>query len=352
MFVAPSIMDYARFNYVAQPEDEGVCFFPGIGVYDKHSIRWGYRPILDAMSPDEERATLDEWILDVYGDPMYHFGGSSRIDPTSQTEAIGDDAMRASEYGIANLRVIVPNLITWTYEPMEDYSELAELYGQVLAQWNRYMGHVATYIGGVIQTSKTVDQDGPVYEFVSEADQRRAMLFLTEQAFTPPTWMINEDILRRIENVGTVERMRTVQVRVVNRVLDPGRMQRMIENEARNGAEAYSLGEMLDDLRAGVWTELGAGRPINVYRRNLQRGYLERMDWLMKEEPQPAPAFLRPFITSVDVPQSDIRAYVRAQLTTLQREIERTLNRRLDAATRIHLQDALVRIENILDPED
>jgi hypothetical protein len=352
MGTAPSIMDYARFNYVAQPEDEGVCFTPGIGPYDDYSIMWGYRPIPEAGSPDAERETLDRWIRERYDDPMYHFGDRSLIDPTSQTEAIGDDAMRASAYGIANLKRIVPNLVAWSYQELEDYAELEELYGQVLAQWNRYMGHVATYIGGVVETRRTYGQGGDVYAFVPEADQRRAMAFLAEQAFTPPTWIIDEDILRRIENVGTVERMRTLQVRVVNLVLDPGRMQRLIENEARNGSSAYSLGEMLGDLRAAVWSELRSGRSIDVYRRNLQRGYLERLEWLMTEEPGPMPSVLRSSATAVNLPQSDIRPYVRGELEALKREISQALTRRIDRSTWIHLADALVRIERILDPKD
>ncbi len=352
MGTAPSIMDYARFNYVAQPEDEGVCFMPGIGIYDKYSIKWGYRPIVDATSTDAERPTLESWIREHEDDPMYHFGDRSVIDPTSQTEAIGDDAMRASEYGIANLKRIVPNLVSWTYRESEDYAELRELYGQVQGQWNRYMGHVATYIGGVTETRRRYGQDGPVYEFVSEADQRRAMQFLAEQAFTPPAWLVDEDILRRIENVGTVERMRGLQVRALNLVLDPRRMQRLIETDARIGRAAYSLGEMLGDLRGAVWTELGRGGSINVYRRNLQRGYLERMEWLMTEEPPALPSFFAGSVNAVNVAQSDIRPFVRGELESLKREIRPALNRRMDQASRVHLQDALARIDHILDPQD
>lgn len=352
MGTAPSIMDYARFNYVAQPGDEGVCFMPAIGPYDKYSIMWGYRPVIEAASADAERSTLDRWVREHYGDPTYYFGNPSAIDPTSQTEAIGDDAMRASEYGIANLRRIVPRLIEWSHQDLEDYAELEELYGQVLAQWNRYMGHVAANIGGVYETRKTYSQDGPVYEFVPEETQRRAMRFFAEHAFQPPLWVVNEDVLRRIENVGTVERLRALQVGALNRVLDPGRMQRLIEAEARNG-DAYTLGEMLSDLRGAVWSELRTGGSIGVYRRNLQRGYLERMQWLMTEEPE-TPRFVFPgSVTRVDVAQSDIRPFVRGELETLTGEIDRALRRGgLDRATRLHLRDARVRIERILKPEE
>ncbi|KPK60946.1 MAG: glutaminyl-tRNA synthetase [Gemmatimonas sp. SG8_38_2] len=352
MGTAAAIMDYARFNYVAQPEDEGGCFMPDIGPYDKYSIMWGYRPIIEAPTADAERPTLDAWILERYDNPIYHFGNRSTTDPTSQTEALGDDAVLASEYGIENLKRILPNLIAWSHQDLEDYSELEELYRNVQAQWNRYMGHVATIIGGVVQTPKTYAQEGPVYEFVPEATQRGAMQFFDEQAFTPPTWMVDEEILPRIENVGTVERIRSLQVRVVNLVLDPGRMQRLIEAEARVGGDAYSLGEMLGDLRESIWSELSTGSSINVYRRNLQRGYLERMNWLMTEEPEAPPAFFAASVTSVNVAQSDIRPFVRGDLGALKRQIDRALSRGgLDQATRLHLQDAVARIDVILDPD-
>ena len=352
MNTAPAIMDYARFNYVAQPEDEGICFNPGIGPYDIYSILWGYRPIVDATSPDAERSTLDQWIKDRYDDPMYHFGDPSQIDPTSQTEALGNDAMLASEYGIANLKRIVPNLIDWSYQELEDYAELEELYNAVARQWSLYMGHVTAYIGGVVETRKTYGHDGAIYAIVPQADQQRAMQFLAEQAFTPPTWMIDEDVLLRIENIGTVERMRALMVSALNRVLDPGRMQRLIESEARFGDDAYALGEMLGDLRGAVWSELRSATSIGVYRRNLQRGYLERMEYLMTEEPTPPPARFSSFVTGVNVSQSDIRPFVRGELEALKRQIQRALNRNLGQATRLHLQDAVVRIDAILDPEE
>jgi hypothetical protein len=356
MGVAPSIMDYARFNYVAQPEDEGACFDPRVGPYDDYSIMWGYRPILDAESPDAEMATLNAWIREREDDPTYWFGDPSAVDPTSLTEAIGSDAMEAGQLGIANLQRIVPSLMEWTFEEGEDWSELEELYGQVAGQWNRYMGHVVTNIGGVVRTRKRQGQDGVIYEPVPEPTQRRAMQFVTDEAFTPPTWLIDEDILGRIENVGTVERMRSLQVGVLNNVLQAGRMQRLIEAEARFGDTTYSLGEMMADARAGVWTELRTGDPIDTYRRNLQRGYLERLDQLMNGEAPAGPTFSFPgadeYFTNVNVPQSDIRAVVRGELEALQREIRNRLGAATDRMTRLHLQDAIARIDSILNPDE
>ena len=352
--VAPSIMDYARFNYVAQPEDEGACTDPRVGPYDRFSVNWGYRPILDEDT-DGERATLDAWIREVEDDPVYHFGDGTPIDPTSQTEAIGSDAMEASDLGIENLKRILPNLIEWSSDGREgeNYEELAELYSNLIGQWNRYMGHVGTVVGGVTRTRKRIGQEGAVYEFVDEATQRRAMDFFARQAFEPPTWMIDEEILSKIENPSTVDRMRSIQVRVVNLVLDPGRLQRLIEAEARNGDDHYSLGEMFADLRDAIWGELETGAPIGVYRRNLQRGHLERLEFLMTSEltlPNFVFAGLSNFFTSVDVSQSDIRAFVRGELMGLQEAIEGTLRRDLERTTELHLRDALARIDNILDP--
>jgi hypothetical protein len=349
---APSIMDYARFNYVAQPGDEGVSFMPGIGPYDKYSIEWGYRPIIGADSPEAQRPALDEWIREVEGEPMFRFGDPSQLDPSSLTEALGDDAMRASDYGIENLKRTVPSLIEWTYREGMPYEDLEELYGQVIGQWNRYTGHVLTNIGGVYETRKTYDQAGPVYEEVPESTQRQAMTWVGAQVFATPDWMLDYDVLSRISGTGAIDRIRGLQTSVLDRVLDPRRMERLVEAEAKLGGDAYTLGEMLDQLRGEVWSELASGQTIDPFRRNLQRGYLERMEYLMTEEPDALPSFFAGSLNDVDVSQSDIRPFVRGQLTTLQGEIRGALNRTRHRATRLHLQDALVRIEDILTPNN
>jgi hypothetical protein len=349
---AASIMDYARFNYVAQPGDEGVSFMPGIGPYDEYSIKWGYRPIIGADSPEAQRPVLDEWIREVEDDPVFWFGDPSAIDPSSLTEALGDDAMKASDYGIENLKRTVPNLIDWTYQEGMPYEELEELYGQVIGQWNRYTGHVLTNIGGVYQTRKTYDQPGPVYQEVPEATQRRAMEWLGDQVFATPEWMLDYDVLTRIQATGAIDRIRGLQSRVLSQVLDPRRLERLVEVETKLGAEAYTLGEMLDQLRGEVWSELARGRTIDAFRRNVQRSYLERLEWLMTEEPDELPSFFRGSLNDVDVSQSDIRPFVRGQLENLQREVRIALNRTRDRATRLHLQDVQVRIEEILEPGD
>ncbi|WP_405250918.1 zinc-dependent metalloprotease [Dokdonia sp. Asnod3-C12] len=345
---APSIMDYARFNYVAQPGDGDVALMPNIGIYDKYAINWGYRPIPSAKSAEDEKKTLDSWILEHAGDPMYRFGRQQRgvIDPSSQTEDLGDDAMKASAYGIANLKRIVPNLIEWTAEEGQNYDELDKMYGQVLSQYNRYMGHVAGNVGGVYEMYKTYDQEGAVYTHVPKAKQKEALDFLQTQLFDTPEWLLDNNIFDKIENAGSVERVRGFQTRTLNNLLDFGRMARMLENEAMNDTDAYSLVTMMSDLRAGLFSELRSRQAIDIYRRNLQRAYVERLEFIMTEDQSGGRFFSG---TRVNVGQSDIRAVVRAELKDLKRDLQN--NRLRDRMSRIHSEDLVERINMILDPK-
>ena len=352
---APSIMDYARFNYIAQPEDKGVALMPDIGVYDKYAISWGYRPILDAKTPEDEKKTLDSWILKYAGDPMYRFGHQQAgdvVDPSSQTEDLGDDAMLASEYGIKNLKRIVPNLIKWTTKNGEGYDDLDEMYGHVISQFNRYMGHVSNNIGGVYEHYKTSDQAGAVYTYVDKNHQKRALDFIQDNLFETPEWLLDKEIFGRIEFAGSTERVRGLQERTLNNILSLGKMARMIENEALNGNEAYKLIDMTRDLRNGVWSELRSGKKIDTYRRNLQRAHIDRLEYLMTAENQSGRTN-SPYVksTAVNTSQSDIRAVVRAELVSLQSAIRSGLGRTGDSMSRIHLQDALKRIDAILNPK-
>ena len=344
---APSIMDYARFNYIAQPEDEGVSLMPDIGVYDKHAVKWGYRPILDAKTAKDEKKTLDKWIRDNENSLMHRFG-SAGIDPSSQTEDLGDDAVKASEYGILNLKRIIPNLNKWTSEDGKDYSDLQTMYGQVLSQFNRYMGHVSSNIGGVYQYYKTYDQEGPVYTHVKKSHQIKCMNFLQTQLFKTPTWMIDKNILNKIEFAGNVNRIRATQSRTLNSILDFGKMARLIENEAINGAKAYTLSEMMSDLKKGIWEELYTNKPIDVYRRNLQLAYIDRINYIMNEEQGSTPSWARSYVTTVKVSQSDIRTVSVGQLLELKKEIKKSLKKNSDEMSKIHLMTVEAKINRIL----
>ena len=341
---APSIMDYARFNYVAQPGDDGVALMPNIGVYDKHAIRWGYRPILDAKTPYDEKKTLDSWILEHAGDPMYRFGQINGIDPSAQTEDLGDDAIKASNYGIANLKRIVPKLIEWTSKDGETFGDLSEMYGHVVSQYNRYMGHVTTNIGGVYKHTKTADQAGDVFSTVDKGYQKNALAFLNNELFKTPTWLIDEDIINKTEFNGVTERIRGIQARTLNNILNLTRMMRMIDNETLNGSDAYTITSMMTDLRNGIWSEVRSGRNIDTYRRNLQRAHVERLATLMESKD------VRGFRGTVTVKQSDIIPVVRGELNRIKRLAQSGVNRG-NTLTRYHLQDIVERIDAILDPK-
>ncbi|WP_440069798.1 zinc-dependent metalloprotease [Tenacibaculum discolor] len=351
----PSIMDYARFNYVAQPEDKGVALMPNIGPYDKYAINWGYRPILD-KSAKEEKSVLNKWIKEKAGNPVYRFGHQqvrNIIDPSSQTEDLGDDAMKASAYGIKNLQRILPRLEEWTTEDGETYEELKTMYGQVVGQFNRYMGHVSSNIGGVYEYFKTSDQDGAVYIHVPKEHQKRALQFVNDELFKTPNWLIDENIISKTQHSGVIERIRGLQVQTLNKVLKTGRLTRMIENETLNGNKAYTLLQMMGDLRKGIWSEVYANKTIDPYRRNLQRAHLDRLDFLLnKAKDQKAAKSDRGYFkqTAVTINQSDIKPVVRGELKRLQRDIKRSIPSARNTITRYHLQDAVDRIDTILNP--
>ena len=348
---SPSIMDYARFNYVAQPGDEGVALMPSqwntpnVGVYDIYSVKWGYKPILD-VSVEEEKSILKSWIMEKANDLKYRFG-SAGIDPSSQTEDLGDDAVKASEYGIANLKRIMPKLMEWTTKDGETYNELGYMYGQVLGQFGRYMGHVTNNIGGIYQYYKTSDQDGAVYTHVKKSRQQNCMNFLHNQLFETPEWMINKEILNKIEFAGITNRIRSTQSRTLNSLLDFGKMARLIENEAINGKNAYSLIEMMTDLRKGIFNEVYKNKTIDVYRRNLQLAYLDRISYLMSNEQGSTPSWARNYVTSVKVSQSDIRTVAANQLIELRKDLKKHKNKS-DKMTKMHLEMVQNKISSIL----
>jgi hypothetical protein len=324
-----------------------------VGEYDKWSIEFGYRPMPEHEGdPEGEALALDDMIEEKADDPVYFYGRSSglQVDPRSQREDLTDDAVEASRLGVANLKRILPNLVRWTEGAGEDYATLDELYAAIARQWGRYMGHVGRYIGGIEETPKTYDQDGPVYEPLSAEEQRRAMAFLTEEAFQTPTWMLEEEVLRRIEPAGTMDRIRRAQVSALNLVLSFQRLARVMELSAME-EDPYSLDALMTDVREAVWTELQTGEDVDPFRRNLQRGYLERMDMLLNTESASLPPSIQQYLpgyTPINASQSDIRAYVRSELQTLRQQVER--RRSSDEATRIHYDDVVMRIDTILDP--
>ncbi|MFY0594597.1 zinc-dependent metalloprotease [Roseivirga sp.] len=343
--VAPTIMDYARVNYIAQPGDGVERFIRKIGPYDKYVINWGYRVIPGANTPEAETSTLDQWILDKADDRMYRFGSSNGFNPESQTEDLGDNSVLASTYGMMNLMKVIPNLLDWTTTDGEDYTETREIYNESIGQWRRFVGHVVTTIGGVTEDFKSADQEGAVYNVVPEKRQVEAMAWMHKHAFSTPEWLLDEGLLRKLEGYGAVNRIRTTQVSYLNRLLDATRAQRLIEAEAFKGRNTYTIYQLFADTRKGLFSELSSGAVIDTYRRNLQRAFVARLEFMMNNESSQFQA------RQVSISQSDIRPVVKAELKTLQRDVNSAMSKYSDRASRLHLEDLKDRISNILDPK-
>ena len=356
---APSIMDYARFNYVAQPEDkiDVEDLIPGIGPYDVWATAWGYKPIPDVKTPDDEKGTLDAWAREQDQTPWFRFStpGSAGSDPGELTEAVGDaDAIASTALGLKNLQRVAKLLVpATTTKPGEPYDDLAELYGRMLGQWTLELNHVAAIVGGVNTRQKHIGQEGLLYVPVPKARQVAAVKFLNENAFATPTWAIDVSISRRIEPVGLLDRIRNAQNSVLTHLLNSQRFARMVEQEALDGASAYSPAQLLADVRGGIWKELGAAQvKIDPYRRNLQRAYLDLANSKLNGSERMIPTNL-----PADYPRAyfatsgDEKPYYRAELRTLSAAITAALPKSADRGTRAHLEGARDQIARILDPK-
>jgi hypothetical protein len=356
----PSIMDYARFNYVAQPEDNisEKGLFPRIGDYDKWAIEWGYKLYPQFKTPDEEKGYLNQIVMDKLKNPRLWWGDgeSNQDDPRSQTEDLGDDAMKASAYGIKNLQRIIPQLMTWTREPNDDYSNLAEIYGQVTGQYSRYMGHVVRNVGGIYRTPKVVEQAGPVFEFTPKVKQANAVAFLNQQLFTTPTWLINNDIYARTGGNPLII-IGNLQTATLNRLFNNNTLAKLITAETEIGNNAYKMTDLFNDLKKGIWSELATRKPIDVYRRNLQKSYVDILINLLNP-----PATMNvnlggggrggaPATPSLNPNSSDIKSLVRAHLTALKAEATAAAATISDPMSKYHLQDIVKRIDNALNPK-
>lgn len=348
-----SIMDYARFNYVAQPEDNipEKGLFPRIGDYDKWAIEWGYRWIPEAKTAEAEVPILNKLTIEKLKDKRLWFGTESDPDdPRNQSEDLGDNAMMASGYGIKNLKRIVAKLPEWTKQANKDYTSLDELYGQVVSQYSRYMGHVAKNIGGIMNTPKMVEQAGVVVEFTPQAKQKAALQFLHEQLFKTPKWLIDTDI-SDYTNDDPLTTIGTVQDNILGRLISANTFGKLLRFEAEE-SDAYTASEMMADLKKGIWIELSSKQAIDIYRRNLQKAYVERLIRMVN------PVLVTTVIgspgatatPSVNMRTSDVMSIAKMALRLLQSEIRSALPSYKDAMSRAHLQDVNDRITGALDP--
>ncbi|WP_428232079.1 zinc-dependent metalloprotease [Flavobacterium sp.] len=345
--ISASIMDYARFNYIAQPGDKNIRFIRKMGAYDQYAVNWGYRVIPNAKSPLDESAVLDKWILEKAGNPLYKFGKqSSAFDPTTQTEDIGNNSMKASSYGLKNLEYVASHLNEWTSNVTNNYEDLDELYKEMLEVWSRYVGHVVTNVGGIYENTKKPNQAGNVYEVVPKAKQIEAMNWLQTNAFASPTWLVNVNTLKNTDFAGYAERFRSLQVKHLNSLLSIGRIGRLMDNEIVGG-DTYKALDLLRDTRKGIWKEATTPANVTIYRRNLQRGYIDRMGAMMTEEIKPADRS----VLYYNVGQSDVRALVRGELTALKSTLLAAKAKPVNTETKYHYEDCIKRIDLILNPK-
>ena len=334
MGIAATIMDYARYNYIAQPGDENVRFIRQLGPYDHYAINWGYRKIPLAKTPEQEVKTLDKWIEEKADDPIYRFGGA-RFDPSAQTEGIGNDQVKASTYGMKNLKIVAENLPSWTSDQTNNYEDLSELYGELLGVWGRYVGHVSGNIGGVYEFNKKPVQNGMVYEAVSKKKQKEAMVWLQKNAFETQDWLINPEILANINENGYTERILSLQNRQLYTLLNPNKLEMMIDAEVID-ANNYSALDMIRDLRTGIFSETNYTKNVDVFRRNLQKSMINRMGILLN---------------SKDNQNSDISSIVRGELEALNFQLTVAKNRGVNRITKYHYRDCLANIKEILNPK-
>ena len=338
----PTLMDYSRFNYVAQPEDriDVEDLIPKIGPYDKWATMWGYKPIPGATSPDDEKKTLDEWARQQDSTPWLRFNtaGSSGTDPGELTEAVGDaNAVEATTLGMKNLErvagILMKATTTTTGEP---YNDLQEVYGRLLGQWALEMNHVAAIVGGYNSQQKHIGQNGPRFQLIPRVRQEAAVKFIVDNAFKAPQWALNPEILRRIEPVGVLDRIESSQGRVLNSLLSSARVNRLVEQQAIDGAAAYAPLEFLADVREGIFSEVygGTAQPIDAYRRNLQRAYIET---------------LSNRVNGAQAQSDDVRAFFRGELKTLDADLQGP-RVATDRATALHVEDLRQQIARALDP--
>lgn len=353
----PSIMDYARFNYVAQPEDNisKTGLYPRIGDYDLWAIEWGYKLMPEAKTPQAEVPALNKITMEKLKNKRLWFGTETNPDdPRSQSEDLGDNAMVASTYGIKNLKVVAKNLPAWTRTANEDYTDLQGIYTQLTSQFNRYMGHVSKNIGGILETPKTVEQSGTVYERNPASKQKEAMKFLAEQLFTTPTWIIDQNILN---NTGDdpLEMINKVQSPTLNRLVSNTTLAKLISAEAADGNAAYKITDFFTDMDAAVFSELKSNKEIDLYRRNLQKAYVEKMIGLIKpadKTPTSLTMTLQRTSTgsSLSAMQSDVASVVKGELKALNTSIKSAAIQ-ASGVSKYHLEDLSDRIEQALNPK-
>jgi hypothetical protein len=342
----PSIMDDARFNYVAQPEDgiDPIDLIPKVGPYDVFAVTWGYKPVPTARTPEAEKSALDQLARQQDANPALRFSteGAAASDPGENTEAVGDaDAVAATTLGLKNLDRVAALMLKGTSSKVGDpWDDLEAVYSRLVGQWSTEMGHVVKIVGGIESQQVHIGQQGERFKTVPKAKQTAAVQFLLANAFQVPSFMVQTDILRRIQASGAVDRVRTAQAAILTSLLQNQRLDRMTEQMTIDGATvAYTPLQLLADVRAGVWAEAAKPGPVSLYRRNLQRAYLDEMDQKLNGTPAAS---------------AEIRMLIKGELRALDRQLQAAAaapaTAGIDEATRRHFSDSREEIATILDP--
>ena len=350
-----SIMDYARFNYVAQPGDGITNLFPRIGEYDDWAIEWGYKSIYNTRDENEDALILNKWYKEKAfpNRRLWFLTEINPYDPRAQNEDIGDDAMKASAYGIKNLKLIINSLPEWTKEEGKDFEMLKESYESVVDQFRRYIGHVSKNIGGIYETPKSMDQNLPVYETTPSVLQKEAVKFIVDHVFTTPVWIIDQKILNKIQPGNGLENIRAIQEPAVNSLLSEDRLQRMVEATIKDPG-AYSVVSYLNDLQNAILSDLPGTKEIDVFRRNLQKFYVERLINMIISPAGASPGiavFGTVIPGRIDAKKSDVLSLIKSNLKSLRPILVAASNRRPKSLSKMHLEDLADRIKNALEPK-
>jgi hypothetical protein len=332
--ITPSIMDYARFNYVAQPEDSisEKGLIARMGPYDLWAIEYGYRLMPDLSEPEKEVSFLNKWIMDSMKNRNLWFGSEfSTDDPRVQTEDIGDNAMKAGEYGIKNLQRIMPRLLSWTYEKNEGYRNLSRIYNSLVNQFDYYVEHTLSYLGGVYETNKSAEQPGPVFEPVPVNLQLQAMDFLRRHVFNTPYWLLDSAVLSRTGQ-SAIQISGRSQETVLATLLSQNVLGKISSAEAMYGDKVYRLHDYLNDLDQAMWTELKNYDPISPFRRNLQRYYVDKLIDLSQ--------------TASNRETRDVGPLVKNKLEEIENRLKKAISKTKDPVTVYHLKFIEARINS------
>ena len=277
--IATSIMDYARYNYVAQPGDKNIRFVRQLGPYDDYSIEWGYRYF--GESPEKEKEILREIVDSKSLDPIYMFGGYGN-DPNSQTENIGNDPVKASMYGIKNLKIVAENLMKWTSKPTENYNDLNEIYGELMSVYRRYVYHVHNMIGGIYNTPHNLNQKGVItYLNVDISNQKEALNFLETNLWKTQKWLMNKEVVSQIKGEGVLNSIQELQISALNKFLNEKKLNRMLSAQKSLKGKALSVDQLLDNLFEVLVNKLS--QP-DLFEQRLQLHFVERINILMNEK--------------------------------------------------------------------